>query len=107
MEVLNVITNIYQQRNPSINGRLVREKERGKQIIDVGFTLIEMWEWKWPKSKESKPVVKNIDDIVEHLNHRDAFHGHRTHASEMKFKNKMLQYIDVCSLYPTVQYFDY
>jgi G:T-mismatch repair DNA endonuclease (very short patch repair protein) len=81
-----------------------KTKERSKQIIDAGFNLIEMWECKWLKSKNYKSVTK---DIVEPLNPRDAFYGGRTNASKLKAQNKILRYIDVCSLYPTVQYFDY
>jgi hypothetical protein len=44
---------------------------------------------------------------VETLNSRDAFYGGRTNASKLKVQNKILRYIDVCSLYPNVQYFDY
>lgn len=44
---------------------------------------------------------------METLNSRDAFYGGRTNASKLKVQNKILRYIDVCSLYPNVQYFDY
>jgi len=76
-----------------------KTKERSKQIISVGFTLIEMWECRWVKSKEYK--ISN--DIVEPLNPRDTFYGGRTNASKLKVQNKILRYIDVCSLYPTVR----
>ena len=78
-----------------------KTKERSKQIIDAGFNLIEMWECKQLKFKS---VTK---DIVEPLNPRDAFYGGRKNASKHKVQNKILLYIDVCSLYPTLQYFDY
>ena len=65
-----------------------------------------MWECKWVKSKDYKSAINNADDIAEPLNPRDAFYGGRTNASKLKVQNKLLRYIDVCSLYPTVQYFD-
>jgi len=79
-----------------------KTKEKCKQIIDAGFTLIEMWECQWLKTKEYKETCNNI---VEPLNPRDAFYGGRTNARKLKDENKILRYIDVCSLYLTVQYF--
>jgi len=81
--------------------------ERSKQIIDAGCTLIEMWEWQWLKSQEYKNTIKASNDIVEPLNPRDEFYGGQINASKLKVKNKLSRYNDVCSLYPTVQYFDY
>jgi hypothetical protein len=58
--------------------------------------------------KNTKTVhIKNNDDIVEPLNPPDAFYGGRTNASKLQVQNKKLRYIDICSLYPTVQYFNY
>ena len=81
-----------------------KTKERSKQIIYAGFNLTEIWEYEWVKSKGS--VIKNSDHIVEPLNPRDAFYGGRKNANKLKVQNKKMLYIDVCSLYPTVQYFD-
>jgi len=72
--------------------------ERCKQIIGAGYTLIEMWECQWVKTKK----CKNRNNIVEPLNPRDAWYGGRTNASKLKVENKILRYIEVCSLYPTV-----
>jgi len=57
--------------------------------------------------KRIKNIIKACNDTVEPLNPRDAFYGGRTNASKLKVVNKILQYIDVCSLNLTVQYFDY
>jgi hypothetical protein len=86
-----------------MGGLYQKTKERSTQIIDAGFTLIEMLDCEWVKTKE----YKNSNNIVEPLHPRDAFYGGRTNASKLKVQNKILKYIDVCSLYPTVQYFDY
>jgi len=83
-----------------------KTKEKSRQIIDAGFNLTEKWECEWVKSKDYRSVIKNSNHIVEPLNPRDAFYGGRTNASKFKVQNKKLRYIDVCSLYPTVQYFD-
>jgi hypothetical protein len=80
-----------------------KTKERSKQIIDAGYTLIEIWECEWGKTKR----YKNSVDKIEPLNPRDAFYAGRTNPRKLKAQNKILKYIDVCSLYPTVQYFDY
>ena len=66
-----------------------------------------MWECLWFKSKEYKNAIKACDNVVEPLSPRDAFYGGETNASKLKVNNKILKNIDVCSLYPTVQYFDY
>ena len=66
-----------------------------------------MWECRWLKFKAYKSAIKNTKDIVEPLNPRDAFYGGRTNASKLKVQNKILRFIDICNLYPTVQYFDY
>jgi len=83
-----------------------KTNERSKQITDAGFNLIEMWECKWAKTKGYNRAISNVGDIVKPLKHRDAFYGGRINASKLKVQNKVLRYIDVCSLYPTVQYFD-
>jgi len=83
-----------------------KTKERNTQITDAGYNLIEMWEWAWTKTKEYRHGIKTADHIIEPLNPTDAFYGGRTNATKLKVQNKKLRYIDVCSLYPTVQYFD-
>jgi len=83
-----------------------KTKERIKQITDAGYNLIEMWECEWVKSKDYRCAIKTADHVIEPLKPRDAFYGGRTNATELKVQNKKLRYIDVCSLYPTVQYFD-
>jgi G:T-mismatch repair DNA endonuclease (very short patch repair protein) len=93
---------INNTNHESVGDLYEKTKERNKQITDNGFTLIEMWECNWVKSKEYKTTIKNSDDIVEPSNPRDAFYGGRTNASKFEVQNKKLQYIDVCSLYPTL-----
>jgi hypothetical protein len=80
-----------------------KTKARSRRITDAG----EIWEYEWVKSKDYRSVIKNSGHIVGPLNPRDVFYGGRENASNLKVQNKMLRYMDVCSLYPTVQYFDY
>ena len=82
-----------------------KTKARSKQIIEAGINLIGIWECERVKSQDYRSVIKNSDHIVEPLNPRDAFYGGRKNASKLKVQNKKLRYFDVCSLYPTVQYF--
>lgn len=85
-----------------------KTKERSNQIKEAGYNLVEMWECEWTKS----PQYKNSEkvNVIEPLNPRDAFFGGRTNAFKLlakSTKKKKIRYIDVCSLYPTVQYYDY
>ncbi|XP_063909842.1 uncharacterized protein LOC135127329 [Zophobas morio] len=83
--------------------------ERSEQIKKAGYNLIEMWECKWIKSKEYKEEMKQIKSKykeIEELNPRNAFFGGRTNATKLKVKGKKMKYIDICSLYPTVQCYD-
>jgi hypothetical protein len=66
--------------------------ERSKQVTDAGFTLIEMWECQWAKTKEYKYTCNNIA-----LKPSTCFGG-RSNASKLKVQNKILKYIDVCRL---------
>jgi hypothetical protein len=85
--------------------------ERSEQIKKADYNLIEMWECEWTKSKEYKKEMKQIEEEIkelEELNPRNAFFGGRTNATKLRVKAKKLKYIDICSLYPTVQcYGDY
>jgi G:T-mismatch repair DNA endonuclease (very short patch repair protein) len=83
--------------------------EKSEQMKKAGFNLIEMWECYWTKSKEYKEEMKQIKSKykeIEELNPRNAFFGDRTNATKLKVKGKKMKYIDICSLYPTVQCYD-
>jgi hypothetical protein len=83
--------------------------ERSEKIKKAGYNLIEMWECEWTKSKEYKKEMKQIEEKIkelEELNPRNAFFGGRTNATKLRVKGKKLKYIDICSLYPTVQCYD-
>lgn len=66
-----------------------------------------MWECKWLKYKNYKSAINNANDVVETLNPRDSFCGGKTNASKLEVQNKILRCINICSLYPNGQYFDY
>jgi len=79
--------------------------ERSTIIKNAGYNLIEQWECDWINSNIYKKMEKA--DIADPINPRDAFFGGRTNATKLRVKNKKMRYIDICSLYPTVNYYDY
>jgi hypothetical protein len=86
---------------------LEKTKERTKQLEDSGYNVVEIWECSWKKSPLYKKY-KNVE-VVEPVNARDAYFGGRTEVFKEKAHStvdKVLKYIDVCSLYPTVMYYD-
>lgn len=77
---------------------------RSKQLKEAGYSLVEIWECEWLKSREYKVTIPV--QIDEPLKPRESFFGDRTNAAKLRVTGKKLEYIDVVSLYPTVQYFD-
>ena len=78
--------------------------------INKQYKLIELWECDFKKDKEIKKFEKNWNrEVITLLNPRDAFYGGRTNATKLRVtcrKSHKIKYIDVCSLYPTVQFYD-
>jgi len=58
------------------------------------------------KHKNYKQMMQYQNYVIQPLNPKDAFFGGRTNATKLMVKNKKIKYIDVCSLYPTVMYYD-
>ncbi|XP_050066420.1 uncharacterized protein LOC126555557 [Aphis gossypii] len=79
---------------------------RTTQLKENGYQVEEIWSCKWRKHADYKQMMQYPDDVIEPLNPRDAFFGGRTNATKLMVKNKKIKYIDVCSLYPTVMYYD-
>ncbi|XP_072400380.1 uncharacterized protein [Diabrotica undecimpunctata] len=86
--------------NETMGDLYEKTMRRSNQLRDAGYNLVEMWECEWIKE------CKNMPQIVEPLNPRNAFYGGRTNATKLMVYGKKLRYIDVVSLYPTVQYYD-
>ena len=81
-----------------------RTLEKQKTLTDAGYKYVEIWECD-PRLKK----IKIPKEFVSPLEPRDAFFGGRTNATKLKytFKEKEVgRHIDVCSLYPTVNYYD-
>ncbi|XP_065222349.1 uncharacterized protein LOC135846916 [Planococcus citri] len=84
---------------------------RTEQLEEAGYTVVEMWECAWKKSREFRQNrANNNDQIIDLLNPRDAFFGGRTEAFKLHKtvdgNMEKIKYVDVCSLYPTVMYYD-
>ena len=79
--------------------------------IKKKYNLVEMWECEFNKNTEIKLFKKTWKrEIVTPLNQRDAFFGGRTNATKLLHtcrKSERIRHIDVCSLYPIVQFYDY
>ncbi|XP_072377781.1 uncharacterized protein [Diabrotica undecimpunctata] len=90
--------------NETMSDLYERTIRRSKQIKEAGYNLVEMWECEWLKSKECKNAAD--PQLIEPLKPREAFFGGRTNAIKLNVTGKKLRYIDIVSLYPTVQYYD-
>ena len=90
----------------TVNGITV---EKCDTIKNAGYNHVSAYECQLTKNKEFQKVAKNFtQEIVEPPNQRDAFHGGRTKATKLMYnfkENECGRYVDFCSLYPTVQYY--
>ncbi|XP_065208479.1 uncharacterized protein LOC135837206 [Planococcus citri] len=81
--------------------------KRSENIKKAGYNLVEIWECDWLNSPLYK-TYKNIE-VIEPIKSRDAYYGGRVEAFKLKAtstENTQINYIDVCSLYPTVMFYD-
>ncbi|XP_039294128.1 uncharacterized protein LOC120353641 [Nilaparvata lugens] len=90
----------------SMGDLYIKTCHRTEQLQKAGYTVVEMWECEWV-NKYKKMDEDSKAKLIEPLEPRDAFFGGRTNASKLKVIRKILRYIDVCSLYPTVMFHDY
>ena len=83
--------------------------EKCDTIKNAGYNHVSTYECQLTKNKDLKKFAKNFtQEIVEPLNPRDAFYGGRTNATKLVYNfkdNECGRYVDFCSLYPTVQYY--
>ena len=81
-----------------------------KRIRKLGYKVIEMWEHDWNHVKKTNRCVTDLDiHSATPLDPRDAFFGGRTDARKLYYKfqeGEVGKYVDICSLYPTVNYYD-
>ena len=83
--------------------------EKRETIKNAGYNHVSTYECQLNKNKEFQKFAKNFtQEIVEPLNPRGAFYGGRTNATKLLYnfqENECGRYVDFCSLYPTVQYY--
>ena len=101
------IINTKNQKDMGTLNDLTAEKR--DTIKNAGYNHVSTYECQLTKNKEFQKFAKNFtQEIVEPLNPRDAFYGGRTNATRLLYdfkENECGCYIDFCSLYPTVQYY--
>ena len=102
----NIINSKNQRDMGTLNDLTIEKRET---IKSAGYNHVSTYECQLNKSKEFQKFAKGFDqEIVEPLNPRDAFYGGRTNATKLHYKfkeNECGRYVDFCSLYPTVQYY--
>ena len=102
----NIMNSKNQKDMGTLNGLTV---EKCDTIKNAGYNHVSTYECQLTKNKEFQRFAKNFtQEIVEPLNPRDAFYGGRTNATKLLYdfkENECGRYVDFCSLYPTVQYY--
>ena len=102
----NIINSKNQRDMGTLNDLTIEKRET---IKSAGYNHVSTYECQLNKNKEFQKFAKDFDqEIVEPLNPRDSFYGGRTNATKLLYKFKENEcgcYVDFCSLYPTVQYY--
>ena len=102
----NIINTKSQKDMGALNDLTV---EKHNTIKNAGYNHVSTYECQLTKSKDFQKFAKNFtQEIVEPLNPRNAFYGGRTNAIKLLYnfkENECGRYVDFCSLYPTVQYY--
>ena len=102
--------------NPDRTFAELREATTVKEdkIIAAGCSLVVMWECEWDRQVKTDPALQAyLTDLhlVTPLEPRDAFFGGRTNAATLHSeadlsRGEEIRYVDVTSLYPTVNKYD-
>ena len=80
-------------------------------LQNMGYIVDQMWECQWESMKKSDTEIKLITDTIfikKRLSGRDAFKGGRTETGLLIYDIENgktglgLNYVDICSLYPSV-----
>ena len=82
--------------------------EKRNTIKNAGYNHVSTYECQLTKNKDFQKFAKNFTQEIVPLNPRDAFYGGRTNATKLLYSfkdNECGRYVDFCSLYPTVQYY--
>ena len=101
----NIINSKNQKDMGTLNDQTI---EKYDNIKSPGYNHVSTHECQLAKNKDLQKFAKNFtQEIAEPCNPRDAFYSGRTNATKLcNFKdNDCGHYVDFCSLYPTVQYY--
>ena len=97
--------------NPECKAKYNRTMERKRLLELAGYKVETMWECEWNELKSTLPNKDDIEDKArkQNIRCRDALFGGRTEAFKAHIKcneHQKIFYLDVCSLYPTVNALD-
>ena len=102
----NIINSKSQRDMGTLNDQTIGKRDA---IKNAGYNHVSTYECQLTRNKDFQKFAKNFtQEIVEPLNPRDAFYGGRTNATKLLYnfkENECGRYVDFCSLYPTVQYY--
>ena len=102
----NIVNSKNQKDIGTLNDQIIEKRET---IKNAGCNQVSTYECQLAKNKDFRKFAKNFtQEIVEPLIPRDAFYSGRTNATKLLYNfkdNECGCYIDFCSLYPTVQYY--
>ena len=96
---------------PECKAKYNKTMERKNLLELAGYKVETMWSCEWDQIKKGLANKKNIEKQAreQNIRTRDALMGGRTEAFKSYFKCNKHQktfYLDVCSLYPTVNALD-
>lgn len=93
------------EQHPAVTNREARQALRYKleRLVSLGYTVRVMWECVWRDEEEAAM------EPTPYFNPRDAFYGGRTevvrhYATADEDRGEEIRYVDVCSLYPWVNW---
>ena len=83
--------------------------EKNETIKNAGYKDISTYKCQLAKNKDFQKLGKDFtQEVVEPLNPRDTFYRRRTNATKILYnfkENESGRYIDICSIYLTVQHY--
>ena len=102
----NIINSKNQKDMGTLNDITI---EKCDTIKNAGYNHVLIYECQLARNKHFRKFAKNFtQQIVEPLNPREAFYGRWTNATKLFYnfkENECGRYVDFCSLYPTIQYY--
>ena len=102
----NIVNSKNQKDMGTLNDKTIQKSET---IKNAGYNHVSTYECQLAKNKDFQKLAKNFtQEVVEVLNPRDSFYGGRTNATKLLYNFKESEcdrYVNFCSLYPTVQYY--